>query len=211
MTNKDLGDSPLGEESLPLTPKQRKVLAFIRCGISEGRAPTIREIAKEMELSSTGTVRDYLGALEHKGYLKRTGKLSRSIELLKYKARQIPIIANIAAGKPNLAYEDIEGYVNADDLFLGRIGLDDVFALRVKGESMIETGILDGDIAIIKKQKTAGNGDIIAALLENNETTLKRLKQKGNTAYLEAANKNYPPIHKEFEVIGKLITIIRKY
>lgn len=199
------------DESLPLTPKQRKVLSFIRCGISEGRAPTIREIAKEMEFSSTGTVRDYLGALEHKGYLKRTGKLSRSIQLLKYKARQIPIIANIAAGKPNIAYEDIEGYVNADDLFLGRIGLDDVFALRVKGESMIETGILDGDIAIIKKQKTAGNGDIIAALLENNETTLKRLKQKGNTAYLEAANKNYPPIHKEFEVIGKLITIIRKY
>lgn len=211
MTNIDLRDSPLRDASLPLTPKQRKVLAFIRCGISEGQSPTIREIAKEMGFSSTGTVRDYLGALEHKGYLKRTGKLSRSIQLLKYKARQIPIIANIAAGKPNIAYEDIEGYVNADDLFLGRIGLDDVFALRVKGESMIETGILNGDIAIIKKQKTAGNGDIIAALLENNETTLKRLKQKGNTAYLEAANKNYPPIHKEFEVIGKLITIIRKY
>ena len=211
MVNTNLRDSPLRGQSLSLTAKQRKVLAFIRCGISEGRAPTIREIAKEMGFSSTGTVRDYLDALSRKGYLKRTGNLSRSIELLKYKARQIPIIAKIAAGKPSLAYEDIEGYVNPDDLFLGRIGLDDVFALRVKGESMIDAGILDGDIAIIKKQKRADNADIIAALLENNEVTLKRLKQKGNTAYLEAANKNYLPIHKEFEVIGKLITVIRKY
>src|SRR3989338_6426535 len=164
-----------------------------------------------MGFSSTGTVRDYLDALSKKGYLKRAERLSRSIELLKYKARQIPIIASISAGKPNLAYEDIEGYVDPDDLFFGRIGMDDVFALRVKGKSMIDAGILDSDIAIIKKQKTADNGDIIAALVDNNETTLKRLKKKGSTCYLEAENKNYPPIQKEFEIIGKLITIIRKY
>lgn len=194
-----------------LTSKQKKVLEFIRQRIREGIAPTIREIAGEMNFSSTGTVRDYLEALGKKGYLKRSNKLSRSIELLKYKPYSIPIIANIAAGKPSLAYEDIEGYVNADDLFLGRIGMDDVFALRVQGESMIEAGILHGDIAIIKKQKAADNGDIIAALLENNEATLKRLRQKGNTIYLEAANKDYPHIHKEFEVLGKLITVIRKY
>jgi len=194
-----------------LTLKQNKVLKFIQQRIEESLPPTIREIAQEMGFSSTGTVRDYLEALEKKGYLKRTNNLSRSIELLKEHSRKIPIIADIAAGKPNLAYEDIQGYIQTDDLFLGRTSQDDCFALRVKGESMIEAGILDHDIAIIKKQKTAQPQDIIAALLENNEVTLKRLKQKKGKFFLEAANKDYPPIEKEFSIIGKLITVVRKY
>ena len=194
-----------------LTQKQQKVLDFIRQRIKESMPPTIREIAGEMGFSSTGTVRDYLSALEKKGYLKRRENLSRAMGLTDSAAFKIPILANIAAGKPGLAYEDIEGYVDPNDLFLGRVSQDDVFALRVKGESMIEAGIMDGDIAIIKKQSHARNGDIIAALLANNETTLKRLSQKGKTPFLEAANRAYPPIFEEFSVIGKLITVIRKY
>jgi len=193
-----------------ITPKQKKVLDFIRERVRENLPPTIREIAAQMGFSSTGTVRDYLNALEKKGCLKRGKKSSRAIELAE-KCGKIPIISMVAAGKPAWAYEDIRGYVDPDDLFLGRISQQDVFALEVKGDSMVEAGILDGDIAVIKKQQAADNGDIVVALLEDNEATLKKLRYRNKRPLLEAANKNYSPIEKEFTVIGKLITILRKY
>jgi repressor LexA len=185
-----------------LTPKQEKVLKFIRERVGENLPPTIREIAGEIGVSSTGTVRDYLKALERKGLLKRTNNKSRAIELLD-NPQKIPIISHIAAGEPKLAYEDIEGYVE--------IAKDGTFALKVKGDSMVDAGIMDGDIAVVRKQKTAGNGDIIAALLDNNEVTLKRLKSGAGRPFLEAANRRYPPIHKDFSIIGKLVNIVRKY
>ncbi|MFA5338829.1 MAG: transcriptional repressor LexA [Candidatus Omnitrophota bacterium] len=185
-----------------LTAKQEKVLKFIRERVGERLPPTIREIAGEIGVSSTGTVRDYLAALQKKGYLKRTNNKSRAIELLD-SPNKIPIISSIAAGQPKLAYEDTEGYVE--------IARENTFALKVKGESMIDAGIMDGDIAVIRKQKTADNGDIIAALLDNNEVTLKKLKIGAGKPFLEAANKKYPPIHKDFSIIGKLVNIVRKY
>jgi len=194
-----------------LTPKQERVLNFIRERIGERLPPTIREIGKELGFKSTGTVRDYLKALIQKGLVRRMNNKSRAIELTERASFKIPIIGTILAGKPNLAYEEIQGYVSADDLFLGRLGFDDVFALRVKGDSMIDAGILDGDVAIIKKRPDANNNDIVAALLENNEVTLKRLRSKSGKFHLEAANINYPPIFEEFKVIGRLITVIRKY
>ncbi|MCK9572542.1 MAG: transcriptional repressor LexA [Candidatus Omnitrophica bacterium] len=199
------------EEKPFLTPKQEKVLNFIRKRVGERLPPTIREIGEELGFKSTGTVRDYLKALMQKGLVRRMNNKSRAIELTDKASFQIPIIGSINAGKPGLAYEEIQGYVNADDLFLGRLGFDDVFALKVKGDSMINAGILDGDIAIIKKRPDAQNNDVVAALLENNEVTLKRLCQKSGRYHLEAANPNYAPIFEEFKVIGKLITVIRKY
>jgi repressor LexA len=194
-----------------LTPKQRKVLEFIRDKIQNNLPPTIREIARHMGFSSTGTVRDYLAALERKGYLKRQSSKSRAIELLGEVYGKIPLIASITAGKPDLAYEDIQGYIEPNDLFLGRLSQNDVFALRVKGESMVGAGIMDGDIALVKKQKAAQSGEIIAALLENNEATLKIFRKKGDSFFLEPANNHYQPIYKDFTIIGRLITIIRKY
>jgi repressor LexA len=195
-----------------LTPKQEKVLNFIRKRIGERLPPTIREIGEELGFKSTGTVRDYLKALMRKGLVRRMNNKSRAIELTERASfNKIPIIGTIMAGKPGLAYEEIQGYVDADDLFLGRLGFDDVFALRVKGDSMIDAGILDGDIAVIKKRPNAENNDIVAALLDNNEVTLKRLTCKAGKFHLEAANLNYAPIFEEFKVIGKLITVIRKY
>ncbi|PIQ85725.1 MAG: repressor LexA [Candidatus Omnitrophica bacterium CG11_big_fil_rev_8_21_14_0_20_43_6] len=200
------------EDQPYLTPKQKAVLNFIRKRIGEQLPPTIREIGEELGFKSTGTVRDYLKALMQKGLVRRMNNKSRAIELTERAAfNKIPIIGTIMAGKPNLAYEEIQGYVDADDLFLGRLGFDDVFALRVKGDSMINAGILDGDIAIIKKRPDAANNDIVAALLDNNEVTLKRLRSRAGKFHLEAANPNYPPIFEEFKVIGKLITVIRKY
>ncbi|MDD2928005.1 MAG: transcriptional repressor LexA [Candidatus Omnitrophica bacterium] len=195
-----------------LTPKQEKVLNFIRKRIGERLPPTIREIAGELGFKSTGTVRDYLKALQQKGLVRRMNNKSRALELTERASiDRIPIIGTIMAGKPNLAYEEIQGYVDVDNLFLGRLGFNDVFALRVKGESMIDAGILDGDVAIIKKQPLAENNEIVAALLGHNEVTLKRLVRKSSKYHLEAANPNYPPIFEEFKVIGKLITVIRKY
>ncbi len=195
-----------------LTPKQRRVFEFIAERIQSNIPPTIREIAKHMGFSSTGTVRDYLRALERKGYIRQgRNRLSRSIEILKYHLTRIPILAGIPAGEPNLAYEDVEGYVELNDLLTRRAVQKDIFALKVKGESMIEAGIMDGDVAIIKKQPTANDGDIVAALLDNNETTLKRLRFKKNQPFLEPANKNYQPLYKDFKVIGKLINILRRY
>ncbi|MBP7836277.1 MAG: transcriptional repressor LexA [Candidatus Omnitrophica bacterium] len=190
-----------------LTPKQNQVLKFIQQRIETQIPPTIREIAKELGFSSTGTVRDYLKILQKKGYLRRASYKSRAIELLKNTSLKVPIIATIPAGGPDFAFEDIQGYIEAGDLFPEK----DVFALRVRGDSMIEAGIMPGDIAVIRKQAVAANGEIIAALLENNEVTLKKLRQRNSQTYLEAANKNYPPIHKDFTIMGKLITIIRKY
>lgn len=193
-----------------LTFKQKRVLKFIQVMIRENIPPTIREIAKHMGFSSTGTVRDYLEALEKKGYLKRANNLSRSIKLLKTKLNRIPLVSSIPAGVPNLAYEDIQDYIGVNDLFNG-YPEQEIFALKIKGDSMVEAGIIEGDIAIIRRQAVANNGDIIAALLENNEVTLKRLRHRNKTTYLEPANKNYRPIHQDFSIIGKLITILRKY
>lgn len=193
-----------------LTEKQKKVLDFIRDCQKQGIPPTIREIAKKMGFSSTGTVRDYLTALEKKGAIRRRKCLSRSIEITSYYFK-IPILATITAGKPNLAYEDIEGYLDPNDLYLGRLSQDDVFALRIKGDSMMDAGIQEGDIAIIKKQSVANDGDIVAAVTKDNEATLKILRKKDKNYYLEAANKKYAPIFDEFFIAGKLIAIIRKY
>lgn len=190
-----------------LTSKQNRVLKFITERIRENIPPTIREIGEHMGFKSTGTVRDYLKALENKGYLKRESNISRSIELLRDTLRKIPILGSIPAGGPDLAYENIEGYVELDDILAGK---PDLFALKVKGDSMVDAGILDGDIAIIRKQSSAYKGDIVAALI-GDEATLKRLRQTKEDTYLEAANKNYPPIFEDFTIIGKLITIVRKY
>ncbi len=193
-----------------LTEKQQRVLEFIQEKVRSDIPPTIREIARELGFSSTGTVRDYLNALESKGYLKRGQNRSRAIELLK-STFSIPIISTINAGRPDLAYEDPQGYIDPDDLFLGRLSQKDVFALKVKGDSMVDAGIMEGDFAVMIKQAAAHNGDIVAALLDNHEVTLKRLRQKSARFYLEPANRNYQPIYQDFSVIGKLITIIRKY
>jgi len=195
-----------------LTPKQEKVLKFIRKRIGERLPPTVREIGEELGFKSTGTVRDYLKALTQKGLVRRMNNKSRALELTgSVSFTKIPIIGTIMAGKPSMAYEEIQGYVDVDDLFLGRLGFEDVFALRVKGDSMIDAGILDNDVAIVKKQPNAENNDIIAALLDNNEVTLKRLRGRPGNFHLEAANTKYPPIFEEFKVIGKLMTVIRKY
>lgn len=192
-----------------ITTKQRRILRFIQNKVSqEGKPPTIREIASWFGFKSTGTVRDYLNILIKKGYIKKTPKKSRAIELAKNIALRIPVIGSIHAGMPNLAYEEINEYLTIED-FLPNTG-QDIFALRIQGDSMIDKQIFEGDLAIVKKQALADDGNIVVALIDD-EATVKILRKDNKTLYLEPANKNYALIRKEFKIIGKVIATIRRH
>ena len=199
----------------PLTVRQKRIYDFLAGTIQDnGYAPSIPEIGKRFKIASTRGVFDHLKALERKGYIKRIGK--RAIEILNVNGRsafpdatEIPILGRIRAGAPILAEENIEGFLPvANEIAGGK----EAFALKVKGDSMIEDGIFDGDYVIIRRQETAQDGDIVCALIEN-EATLKRFHRQGSVVILKPANKNYEPItvsKGEFRVLGKATGVIRK-
>jgi len=198
-----------------LTPKQKRVYEFLSSTIREkGYAPSIPEIGRRFKITSTRGVFDHLKALERKGYIKRVGK--RAVEIVSSsgrsalpEAKEIPIVGRVRAGVPLLAEENIEGFLAvANEIARGK----ETFALKVKGDSMIEDGILEGDHVVIRWQDTAENGDIVCALISN-EATLKRFYRKGNEVTLKPANKNYEPItvsKGEFRILGKATGVIRK-
>jgi repressor LexA len=193
-----------------LTEKQRRVLQFVAHKIwQKKRPPTIREIAQNFKFSSTGTVRDYLRVLQDKGYIRLTKKKSRSIGLISKKLLQIPIVAQVYAGSPTLTYENIEDYFDLERLIFRH---EQTFALRVKGDSMVEAGIMPDDLVLVQKQSTCENGDIIVALIDE-ETTIKYFRRRKDKIYLEPANKNYVPIliKRNIAIIGKVISVIRNY
>lgn len=193
-----------------LTTKQRDVLKFIYQTIKQNQLPpTIREIAAEFGFSSTGTVRDYLNALVSKGYLKIAAGKSRAIELIKEAVFSVPILGKVQAGMPTLAVEDIEGYLNLDTIVFSD---DSTFALRVKGDSMINTGIMPDDLVLVRKQNMAQTGETIVALI-GEEATVKILRRRGQDYFLEPANPKYNPIlvDDHTSIIGKVISVIRKF
>ena len=197
-----------------LTARQRQIYDFLLRTIREkGYAPSILEIGARFKIASTNGVSDHLKALEKKGYIRRVGK--RAIELLTplrrpvlTDAREVPILGRIPAGKPLLAEENFDGFLTvASEIARGK-----VFALKVKGDSMIDAGILDGDYVTVRCQGTAENGEIVCALI-NGEGTLKRFHRKGDTVTLKAENRNYAPItisQGEFRIIGKVLGLMRR-
>lgn len=214
MTTKSIFSSP-GVMLPELTARQKRIYDFVAGAIRDnGYAPSIPEIGKRFKIASTRGVFDHLKALESKGYIKRIGK--RAIEIVSPTGRsglpeatEIPVLGRIRAGAPVLAEENIEGFLAvANEIARGK----ETFALKVKGDSMIDDGIFDGDYVIIRRQETADNGDIVCALIEN-EATLKRFHQKGSVVVLKPANKNYAPItvsKGEFRILGKASGVIRK-
>ncbi len=202
------------ENSKQLTIKQERIFEFIKGSIkSSGFPPTVREIGEKFNITVKGAY-DHVKAIEKKGYIKTEQNKSRAIVVLNEEeeipvdAINVPLLGRIAAGSPILAEENVEQYLSfPKTMFRG----GEYFALNVKGDSMIEGGIFDGDIAILKKQNTANNGDIIAALLAD-EATLKRLKVTGNKVQLMPENPAYEPIVAEnVTILGKLIALFRKY
>lgn len=193
-----------------LTVKQKEVLKFIYETIKSNHIPpTIREIAKHFDFSSTGTVRDYLKALVDKGFIKIAANKSRAIELVREAIFNIPILGQVRAGLPNLAVEEIEGYLNLDSLVFSD---DDTFALRVKGDSMNGAGILPSDLVLVKRQNIAKTGETIVALI-GDEATVKYLQKRGKDYFLEAANPKYDPIKvdENVSILGKVISVIRRF
>ena len=198
-----------------LTTRQKSIYEFLSTTIREkGYAPSIPEIGQRFEITSTRGVFDHLKTLEKKGYIKRIGK--RAIEIVSPsgrsalpEAKEIPIVGRVQAGAPILAEENIEGFFAvASELARG----NETFALKVKGDSMIEDSIVEGDLVIIRQQHSAENGDIVCALI-GNDATLKRFCREGNEITLRPANKNYDPIvvtEGEFRILGKATGVIRK-
>ena len=193
-----------------LTDKQKDVLKFIYEEIRfKQLAPTIREIGEKFGFSSTGTVRDYLHALVNKGYIRIQEGKSRAIELVKEALFQIPVLGKVQAGMPVYAAEDLLGYLNLDQfVFPG----PDVFALRVRGQSMKDAGIMEGDFVLIRKQEHAQTGDIVVALMED-EATVKRLAKRGSAYFLDPANPDFQPIPvtSDVVIIGKVLQVVREY
>lgn len=208
-----------------ITEKQQSIYDFIQNFVNEtGYPPTLREIAKKFGLSSTYGVKKHLDALVKKGYLNIESYASRGITLLKSQSKNmglknsdpnntfysIPIVGRVAAGSPILAIENIESALIIDPSFVKKA--EDTFALRVTGDSMINAGINEGDIVIVSPIETAGNGDIVVAMLDD-EVTVKTLENKNNIIRLIPENEKYKPIEvndeKEFKLIGKVKGVLR--
>ncbi len=203
--------------SRDLTARQREIFSFIKESIGEsGFPPTIREIGSHFDITVKGAY-DHLKAIEKKGYLQCSSHKSRAIELIKEvddihaasdDSIAVPLLGRIAAGEPLLAEENIEEYLS---LPRPSFTSGKYFALKVSGDSMIEKGIFDGDIAVIRKQEDADNGDIVAALIDD-EATLKTFSFTDGILKLLPANEAYQPIVPDnCYILGKLAGIFRVY
>ena len=202
-----------------LTVKQQQIYDFI-CQHQEERGypPTIREIGLNFNLNSTGSVRDYLHALEKKGFINRNLRTSRGIEILKKtiiaKTRSIPIYGSIAAGAPTVAaQQSYDEEVIVDSAWFGNDS--ETFSLRVQGESMIDAGILDGDLVVVRKQDYANEGDIVAVVIDD-DATVKYFHREGNRIRFQPANEAMEPIYMEenkaqLHISGKVVGVMRKY
>jgi repressor LexA len=208
-----------------LTDRQREILEFIsRSIVDRGYPPTLREIGTHFGIRSTNGVNDHLRALEKKGYLQREDLKSRALRpvLAGAAARgrpgassvvEVPLLGRVAAGVPLLAVENVEDTVRVDRLFIGQS--KEVFALRVKGESMIQDGIYDGDYIFVRKQLQASRGDTVVAMIEG-EATVKRYYPDGDTIRFQPANDAMQPIlvrkrdWKSVNLLGVVIGVYRR-
>lgn len=196
--------------------RQRQILDFIKQYIdANGFAPTLKQIAKALDVSSLATVHEHLQALEKKGLIKKKAGASRGIVLTDHIPQtatglEIPIMGFIAAGSPIEPYTDPNATLPiAPSMVSSR---KRVYVLQVRGESMIEDGIHDGDYVIIEQQELADNGDIVVALLDNGLATLKRYYREATRVRLEPANRTMSPIFaKNVTIQGKVVGLIRKY
>jgi repressor LexA len=193
-----------------LTSRQKEIYDFLKDKIvNRGYGPTVREIGNQFGIRSPNGVMCHLKALEKKGLITRESHMSRAIQLTEplRGATSLPLAGQIAAGNPVLAEEQTE-QVDFGSLFSG----DNHFCLKVKGESMIDDQIADGDFVVIRKQDTARDGDIVVALVDKQEATLKRFYKEKNRFKLVPANRSMRPIYSnDVEVLGIVAGVVRKY
>lgn len=198
-----------------LTERQRRILEYIRSEVaSKGYPPSVREIGNAVGLRSSSTVHGHLTKLEELGYIRRDLSKPRAIELLdealpsKARIVDVPLVGKVTAGMPILAVENIEDYYPIPKDFVEH---EDVFMLRVKGDSMIEAGILDGDFVLVAKQETARNGEIVVALVDGEEATVKRFFHEETHIRLQPENAAIEPLLvDDVRILGKVIGVFRR-
>lgn len=198
---------------MELIKKEKEVYEFIKKQIEiEGYPPSVREICAAVGLSSPSTVQRYINSLEDKGYIVKGGSKKRAITLPKQEneveVMSVPVVGTVAAGQPILAEENIEEYF---PLPMNYAGKKDMFMLKVRGESMINAGILDGDYVIVESADTARNGEIVVALLEDS-ATVKTFYKERDAIRLQPENDALEPIiSKDVRILGKVSGVFRKY
>jgi repressor LexA len=201
---------------MPVTARQRQVLEFIsRYQETHNQPPTIAEIGKQFKMSSSASVHSILIALEREGLIKRIPNVSRGIELIEQETTndsyEIPLLGTVAAGQP------IEAILTHDTVAVPRdmVGQGRTFALRVRGDSMIEENIQDGDTIIVSAQRTAQNGQMVVALIDGNYATVKKFYREPDFIRLEPANPQFKPIFiktpERIEIQGIVRGLIRRY
>ncbi len=197
-----------------ITARQQQVLDFISDFTKENTyPPTVREIGTHFGISLRA-VQDHIAALQKKGYLSQSQKRARSLTVTQNKANlpfvsKVPVLGTVAAGKPLLSEENLDGYVNLTEPFV-RPGKT-YFALRVRGQSMINAGILEGDLAVIEQAQTAVDGQIVVAVIDN-AITLKRFYKESDRIKLQPENPAFEPIYsKDVTIVGTLSNIVRTY
>lgn len=200
-----------------LTNRQNDVLDCIKSfSAKHGYPPTVREIGEVLGLNSPATIQSHINALEHKGYIKKTSSKYRSLEIvgnneyLNEDIAQVPLLGKITAGTPIEAIETPNEFFSLPAYLIPKN--EEVFTLKVSGESMINAGILDGDIVIVKRQNVARNGDIIVAMTEENEVTLKTFYKEQGYIRLQPENDTMRPIIlSTCTILGKAIGLYRKF
>jgi repressor LexA len=200
---------------LPLTKRQREILDYLNEFIQQhGYAPSLEEVGRRFGLSSLATVHKHLTNLQEKGFIKRAWNRSRSVELVQTKlggrALELPLLGFVAAGAPIEAVATAETISVPEDL----VGKRDTYVLRVRGESMIDEQIRDGDFVIVEDRKTAENGEMVIALLGGSDVTLKKFYRENGHVRLQPANPTMQPLivpAEQLQVQGVVVGVMRKY
>jgi repressor LexA len=200
---------------LPLTKRQREILDYLNEFIQQhGYAPSLEEVGRRFGLSSLATVHKHLTNLQEKGFIKRAWNRSRSVELVQTKAGgravELPLLGFVAAGVPIEAVATAESISVPEDL----VGKKDTYVLRVRGESMIDEQIRDGDFVIVEDRKTAENGEMVIALVGGSDVTLKKFYRENGHIRLQPANPNMQPLiipAEQLQVQGVVVGVMRKY
>lgn len=192
-----------------LKDKDLKVFNYIKGRLSEGISPSVREIMDYMGFKSTSTAHRYIETLVNVGLIEKADNLNRSLRLPNSSSTSVPILGTVTAGQPITAIESIDGYIGFE---AQGCDPDELFALKIRGESMINAGILDGDIVIVKKDSYAENGDIVVAFIDGEEATVKRFYKEKKHFRLQPENDTMEPIIlKDVEILGKVIGLKRYY
>lgn len=194
---------------MKISEKDKKVFEYIKKRIEDGYAPTVREICAEFGFKSTSTAHRSIQALTEYGLLEKANKKNRAIRLAGKGSLNVPLVGTVTAGVPITAIEDITDYISfsPEKNYSG-----DLFALKVRGESMIKAGILNGDIVIVEKTPTAENGEIVVALCKGEDATVKRFYKEDGHYRLQPENDSMQPIILDkVDILGKVVGLVRYF